>query len=89
MTIRKSLRWVHVAQEIRRIIEELNEEEKKIARFPKTTFLRIRCSECGHELITFSHASTKVSCPGCGKLLVEPTGGKAKIHGEIIEEYYY
>ena len=80
---------IFMAHEIRKIIEELEEEEKKIARYPQTVFLRIRCPECGHELITFSHASSKVLCPSCGKTLVEPTGGKARIHGEIIEEYYW
>jgi len=78
-----------MAEEIKRIIEELDEKEKKIARFPKSTFIRVRCKECGYEILTFSHASTRVHCPNCNSLIVEPTGGKAKIHGEIVEEYYY
>ncbi len=78
-----------MAEEIRRIIEELDEKEKKIARFPSSFFIRVQCENCGHEIVTFSHASTRVYCPSCNKLLVEPTGGKAKIYGKILEEYYY
>jgi len=78
-----------MAEEIKRIIEELDEREKKIARFPRTTFLRVRCENCGHEIVTFSHASTRVYCPGCKKLLVKPTGGKATVYGIILEEYYF
>ncbi|MCR8432937.1 MAG: 30S ribosomal protein S27e [Crenarchaeota archaeon] len=78
-----------MAHEIQKILEELTEEERKIARFPRSTFLKVRCKNCGYTIVTFSHASTKVSCPNCGKLIVQPTGGKAKIDGEVIEEYYY
>ncbi len=78
-----------MAEEILRIISELEREERRIARFPRSMFLRVKCRKCGHELITFSHASTKVHCPSCGEIIAEPTGGKAKIYGEILEEYYY
>ncbi|MEX0568954.1 MAG: 30S ribosomal protein S27e [Candidatus Njordarchaeota archaeon] len=78
-----------MAEEIKKIIEELDEKEREIARFPESTFIRVKCKNCGHEIITFSHASTKVLCPGCNEVLVEPTGGKAKIRGEILNEYYF
>lgn len=78
-----------MAREIRKILEEFSEEEREIARFPRSTFIRIRCPQCGYEIITFSHASSKIYCPSCKTLLVEPTGGKAKIYGEKVDEYYY
>lgn len=78
-----------MAHEIQKILEELTKEERNIARFPRSTFIKVRCKDCSHVIITFSHASTKIQCPNCGKLLVQPTGGKAKIYGEILEEYYY
>ena len=31
-------------------------------------------------------ASMRVPCKVCGEVLVEPTGGKASIKGEVVEE---
>ncbi len=47
-------------------------------------FLRIEC-ECGERYLVFSNSTTKVVCSKCGKVLVEPTGGRAKINGRILE----
>ncbi|RLF52117.1 MAG: 30S ribosomal protein S27e [Thermoplasmata archaeon] len=49
-------------------------------------FYKVRCKDCGNQQIIFSKASTRVLCHICGSVLAEPTGGKAKIKGEIIEE---
>ncbi len=49
-------------------------------------FYRVRCKDCNNIQIIFSKASTRVLCNVCGSILAEPTGGKAKIKGEIIEE---
>jgi len=49
-------------------------------------FYRVRCKDCGNNQIVFSKASMVVRCQICGSILAEPTGGKAKIKGEIIEE---
>ncbi|AEA11718.1 30S ribosomal protein S27e [Thermoproteus uzoniensis 768-20] len=51
---------------------------------PRTKFLRIRCPDCGNEQVVFSHASMVVRCLVCGRVLVQPTGGKAQILGNII-----
>ncbi len=53
---------------------------------PNTNFVKVKC-ECGNEQITFSHASTSVKCSACGKLLVEPTGGKAKVNATVIKSF--
>jgi len=50
---------------------------------PRSRFLRARCAECGNEQILFDSATIEVHCNVCGNLLAEPTGGKAKIKGEI------
>ena len=50
-------------------------------------FVKIRCPKCGNEQITFEKASIVVKCLVCGETLAVPTGGKAKILGEIIEYY--
>ena len=52
---------------------------------PKSKFLKVKCKNCGNIQIVFSHSTTIVKCKICNEQLTEPTGGKAKIHGEIVE----
>lgn len=51
---------------------------------PKSRFLRVKCPNCGNEQTIFSHATFPVRCLSCGTQLAYPTGGKAKIVGEIV-----
>ena len=62
---------------------------KEVIPRPESRFLRVVCPKCKNEQIIFNKAATKVYCLVCKTLLAEPTGGKAKIYGKIIEEYYY
>ena len=48
-------------------------------------FIKIRCSKCKNEQIVFGKASTQVKCLVCGKILVEPKGGKAIIKDRVLE----
>jgi small subunit ribosomal protein S27e len=57
--------------------------EKLIPR-PRSSFVRVKCLKCGNEQIVFSNAVNKVTCNVCGTGLAEPSGGKAKIKGEIV-----
>ncbi len=52
---------------------------------PRSRFLRVKCPSCGSVNIVFDRASTVVTCLSCGEVLAEPTGGKAKILGEVVE----
>ncbi len=52
---------------------------------PRTKFLRVRCPECGNEQVTYSHASIVVRCLVCGRVLGQPTGGKAKFAGHVLK----
>ena len=52
---------------------------------PKSRFLRVKCPNCGNIQIIFNKAVTIVKCLKCGEVLAEPTGGKARIHGEVVE----
>ncbi len=52
---------------------------------PKSRFVRVRCPNCGNEQVVFDHATFPARCLVCGQVLVEPTGGKAKIKGEIVK----
>lgn len=51
---------------------------------PRSSFVRVKCLKCGNEQIVFSSAVNKVNCNVCGTLLAQPSGGKAKIKGEIV-----
>ncbi len=51
---------------------------------PKSRFLLVKCPSCGNEQVVFSHATYPARCLVCGTQLVEPTGGKAKILGQVI-----
>ncbi len=52
---------------------------------PVSKFIKVRCSKCKNEQIVFGKASTKVYCLVCGKLLIEPTGGKSQVKDRILE----
>jgi small subunit ribosomal protein S27e len=58
-------------------------EWNKLIPKPSTNFLRVKCPKCGNEQLIFSNASNKVSCNVCNETLAEPTGGRAKINGEV------
>lgn len=48
-------------------------------------FIKIRCPKCKNEQITFGKSASKVKCLVCGKVLVEPTGGKSRVKARILE----
>ncbi len=52
---------------------------------PNSKFIKVRCKDCENEQVLFNKASSEVSCHICGSKLAIPSGGKAKIKGEILE----
>lgn len=54
-------------------------------REPTSKFIQVRCPKCKNEQTIFGKASTKVTCLICGKVISEPTGGKARIKARILE----
>ncbi|MHC1570940.1 MAG: 30S ribosomal protein S27e [Methermicoccaceae archaeon] len=52
---------------------------------PRSKFLKVKCVDCENEMVVFGSASTPVRCSVCGRALVEPTGGQAKIKTTILE----
>lgn len=64
----------------------MTEWEKLIPR-PKSKFLRVKCLKCGNEQIVFSNVVNKVTCNVCGTELAEPSGGRARIKGEILTAF--
>ncbi len=60
-------------------------KRKILIPMPKSRFVKVKCPACGNEQIVFDHATFPARCLVCGKVLVEPTGGKAKILGDIVK----
>lgn len=52
---------------------------------PRSIFLNVKCPKCGNEQTVFERTSNYVKCTVCDELLAQPTGGKAKIRGEILQ----
>jgi len=61
----------------------MSRRRKDIIPKPRSTFLRVRCPDCGNEQIIFSEAKRVVTCNVCGAVIAEPTGGKASLRGEV------
>ena len=49
----------------------------------ESKYRRVKCGDCGNEQILFLRAATIVKCQVCGATLAEPTGGLARLRGEI------
>lgn len=47
--------------------------------------MKVRCSNCKNEQVIFDKCSTKVDCLVCNTPLAEPTGGKSKVKGQVLE----
>ena len=62
-------------------------EWNKLIPKPKSMFLRVKCLKCGNEQLLFSNAVNKVTCNVCDETLAEPSGGRAKIKGEILTAF--
>ncbi|HDN76181.1 MAG TPA: 30S ribosomal protein S27e [Acidilobales archaeon] len=60
-------------------------KRKILIPMPKSRFVKVRCPSCGNEQIVFDHATFPARCLVCGTILVVPTGGKAKILGDIVK----
>lgn len=50
----------------------------------RSSFYRVKCPDCENEQVIFAKASTVVECVVCGKVLAEPSGGKARLKAEIL-----
>ena len=59
---------------------------KPVVRMPKSKFVRVLCKKCKNVQVIFNKPSTVVRCLKCNEILAEPTGGKARIKGKILEE---
>ncbi len=53
---------------------------------PRSSFLLVKCPDCGEERIVFSSSTKEVGCRGCGRKLSESRGGRAVILGPILKK---
>jgi len=60
-------------------------KRKVLIPVPKSKFARVRCPSCGNEQVIFDHATFPARCLVCGTTLVVPSGGKARILGEVVK----
>jgi len=51
----------------------------------KSKFLKISCPRCHNLQIIFGKATSLTKCDKCDKLLINTTGGKAKIKARVIQ----
>jgi len=49
-------------------------------------FIKVECGECGNKQNIYSRSSSEVECLVCKTVIAEPTGGKAEINGQILQE---
>lgn len=47
--------------------------------------LEVECPDCGETQTVFENTSSEIECDDCGAALASPTGGKAEIHGEVVD----
>ena len=47
--------------------------------------LKVKCGDCENEQNVFEGASSSIACAVCGSDLVEPTGGKGEVIGQVRE----
>jgi small subunit ribosomal protein S27e len=50
----------------------------------RSGFIKVRCPDCSNEQVMFWRTNTTVNCQVCGGNLAVPTGGKAKLKGELV-----
>jgi small subunit ribosomal protein S27e len=57
---------------------------KKEPQGPRSRFLKVKCTDCDSEQVTFSKAAIQVNCQVCGATLVRPRGGVAIVRGKVV-----
>jgi small subunit ribosomal protein S27e len=49
----------------------------------RSSFLLVKCPDCGQERVVFSNSAKDIGCSSCGSQLAESRGGKAFIHRNV------
>ncbi|MDO5844064.1 MAG: 30S ribosomal protein S27e [Methanocorpusculum sp.] len=59
----------------------------KATRDNRSKFLKVKCPDCENEQLVFEKATSVVECTVCGRVLAEPTGGKANIKADVVATF--
>ena len=59
----------------------------KASRENRSKFLKVKCPDCENEQLVFEKATSVVECTVCGRVLAEPTGGKAVIKADVVATF--
>ncbi len=59
----------------------------KASRETRSKFLKVKCPDCENEQLVFEKATSVVECTVCGRVLAEPTGGKAVLKADIAATF--
>jgi len=59
--------------------EKQQHKLKRLVQSPNSYFMDVKCPDCLQISTVFSHAQTVVLCNGCGTVLCQPSGGKARL----------
>ena len=59
----------------------------KATRENRSKFLKVKCPDCENEQLIFEKATSVVQCTVCGRVLAEPTGGKANLKGDVVATF--
>ncbi len=51
----------------------------------ESRFVKVKCQKCKNEQVIFGKASSRVKCLVCETIIAEPSGGKSRIKGKIVE----
>lgn len=60
--------------------------KKELIPKPRSSFLLVKCPDCGEERVVFTYSSRDVGCKSCGSKLTESTAGKSIIRAKIIRK---
>jgi small subunit ribosomal protein S27e len=52
----------------------------------RSTFLLVKCPDCGEERVLFSNSAKNVGCRGCGRTLAESKGGKSVVLATVVKQ---
>lgn len=59
--------------------------EREFLPKPRSSFVLIKCPDCGEERVMFSTSTKDITCKGCGRKLAETTGGKVRVDAPVIK----
>ena len=59
--------------------------EREFIPKPRSSFLLVKCPDCGEERPMFSTSTRDVTCRGCGRKLAGKTGGKVDLDAPVIK----